>query len=243
MSKSHTGIAKTFNCEENIMTVSPPSQTFALIAVCILLADAVDGAYFLNTTCSPPPSQGGTGYCGPSFCSTVRNTLPACVFTNKVYNYASEISKLSSKNCVQSPDPRCTSAALKALMKGQGIKAAYCNDAFLVIHTDGTTGYSNYLSSVTNPPGAVDSTGTTCVTRYTNPGFATVKIPLYPTLLATSDPLINNVNTRSFPNGGADASAAYMSVTVPNTAATYGLPTRGRHIHLETQKCISCIGY
>ena len=214
----------------------PPSQTFAVIIFCILLADAVDGAYFLNTTCSPPPSQGGTGYCGPSFCSTVKNTLPGCIFTNKVYNYAAMIAKVPSKPCTQSTDPRCTSAALKALIKGQGIKAAYCNDAFLVIHTDGTTGYSNYLSSVMNPPGAVDSTGTSCVTRYTNPGYMVVKIPLYPTLLATAEAAINKINRQSFPNGGGDLNAAYMSATVPNTAATYGLPTRGKQLPLETHK-------
>ena len=206
----------------------PLSHIYVLLVVCLLWIDASSATYALNTTCSPPASQGGKGYCGPSFCDSVQNTASACVFTNKVYDYAMLVSKISSKSCTQSTDARCTSAALKALMVGQGIKAAYCNDAFLVLQTDGTSGFSNYLGSIKNPPAAVSSDGTACVTRTTNPGFQTVKIPLYPTLLSTSDPSINNVNTNSFPNGGADSNAGYMSTSTTNTAATYGLPTRGK---------------
>ena len=142
--------------------------------------------------------------------------------TDTVYNYASMISALSSKTCTQSTDPRCTSAALKALIKGEGIKAAYCNDAFLVLHTDGTTAYSNYLSSIKNR-----------VTKDTNSSCAIVKIPLVSTLLTTADPAINNINIRSFPGGGTDGIAAHMSTATPNNAATYGLPTRGNYFLLE----------
>ena len=112
-------------------------------------------------------------------------------------------------------------------MKGQGIKAAYCNDEFLVIHSDGTTGFSDTLKSVKNPPASISSDGTACVTRSTNPSYLSVKIPLNPSLLDTSDPLINNVNSKSFPKGAGDSGGAYMSTSTMNTAATYGLPTRG----------------
>ena len=189
-------------------------------------------AYPLNTTCSPPNSQGGKGYCGPSFCDAITNTANTCIFTSKSYAYPTIISQIKSKTCIQSTDPRCTSKALAALMKGQGIKAAYCNDAFLVIHSDGTTGFTNYLTSIRNPPASISSDGTACVTRVTNPSYLSVKIPLYPTLLSTSDPSTNNVNTKSYPNGGGDGDGAYMSTVTPNTGATYGLPTRGIIINL-----------
>ena len=187
--------------------------------------------YPLNQTCSPPVSQGGSGYCGPKFCDVSASPAAACIFTNAVINYQERISSVKSKSCVQSTDGRCTSAALAALMKGPGIKAAYCNDEFLVIISDGTPGFKTNLDSVKNPPGAVDKNGMTCVTRYTNPAFMTVKIPLNPTLLATSTAGVNNVNTNSFPNGGGDGDGAYMSLSTPGTAATYGLPTRGHSLN------------
>ena len=197
------------------------------VAVCIHVCSA---DFSLNATCSPPVSQGGKGYCGPSFCDSVVNLKPTCIFGSQTYNYADIIQRIPSKTCIQSTDPRCTSAALTALMKGQGIKAAYCNDEFLVIHSDGTTSFSDTLKSVKNPPASISSDGTACVTRSTNPSYLTVKIPLNPRLLVTSDPLINNVNSKSFPNGAGDAAGAYMSTSTMNTAATYGLPTRGDSI-------------
>ena len=203
---------------------------FSLMAVFFLCA-GICSAYPLNQTCSPPKSQSGTGYCGPSFCETSASTASACVFTSNSVNYMERISTLSAKSCVQSTDSRCTSAALAAVVVGQGIKAAYCNDAFLVIISDGTPGYQTNLDSIKNPPGAVGSDGSTCVTRTANPAYMTVKIPLYPTLLSTADPSINNVNSQSFPNGPGDTEGAYMSTKTQNTAATYGLPTRGHKFY------------
>ena len=207
------------------------SATRAVLLVHVLTSVVCMANYRLNMTCSPPASQGGTGFCGPSFCDTVKVASSACVFTDKVYNYPLLMSKLSSKTCTQSTDARCSSAALKALMFGQGIKAAYCNDAFLVIHTDQTSGFANYLGSIKNPPAAVGSDGNVCVTRYTNPSFATVKIPLNPTLLSTADQNINNINLKSFPNGGGSGNAAYLSSSSLYTAATYGVPSRGKKLH------------
>jgi hypothetical protein len=44
-------------------------------------------------------------------------------------------------------------------MVGTGVKAAYCNDAFLIISADGSPGFANTLSTVRNPPGSTDATG------------------------------------------------------------------------------------
>jgi hypothetical protein len=188
--------------------------------------------YSLNQTCSPPTSRGGKGYCGPSFCNSITNTLRGCIFKSaSVWDYPNLVSKLQTKTCVQSTDARCTSAALKALMVGPGIKAAYCNDAFLVLQTDLSSGFGNYLDSIRNPPASISSDGTPCVTRYINQDFVAVKIPLFPTMLSTSDPLVNNVNLNAFPNGGGNGDGAYMSTSVPGTGATMGLPTRGTALH------------
>jgi hypothetical protein len=214
-------------------------SSFVVIAVwqSVSAASSASGNYALNQTCSPPTSFGGKGYCGPSFCDSTASKLPGCVFkSTKVWDYPSMISKLQTKTCTQSTDARCTSAALKALMVGQGIKAAYCNDAFLVIQTDASSGFPNYLDSIKNPPASTSSDGTPCVTRYVNQDFMTLKIPLYPTMLSTSDPLVNNVNPNSFPNGGANADAAYMSTSVKGTGATMGLPTRGKAFYLTYRR-------
>lgn len=188
-------------------------------------------SYPMNQTCSPPTSRGGNGYCGPSFCDTIKNTLPGCVFkSTNVWNYPEMVAKTQTKTCVQSTDPRCTSAALKALVFGPGIKAAYCNDAFLVLHTDLSSGFKDYLGSIQNPPASTSTDGTSCVTRFVNPDFQAIKIPLYPTILSTSDPLVNNVNTNAFPNGGANLDGAYLSTSVSGTGATMGMPTRGTEL-------------
>jgi hypothetical protein len=199
-----------------------------LFANCLLAINFCSATYPLNQTCSPPQAQGGTGYCGPSLCANAGTSLPACVFTTtKTFNYATLVSQTATKKCTQSTDPRCKSAALKALMSGPGVKAAFCNDLFLVLQTDGSSGFPTYLQSIMFPPAAV-ANGVTCVTRYTNPTFMISKIPLYPILLSTSDPAINNVNTKSFPSGASDSSTGYMSSSVKYGGSTYGLPTRGK---------------
>ena len=129
------------------------------------------------------------------------------------------VSKVNCQTCTQSTDPRCSTSALKSLIFGTGIKAAYCNDQYLVIHTDMTSGFNNYLSQVPNPPGSVDTAGAACVTRATNPGYALYKIPLNPTPLSTA----TNTNNLSGFLGAGDIDGGYLS----SGSIIYGLPTRG----------------
>ena len=203
------------------------SNVAAILTLSFFCNGICSASYALNYTCSAPVAQGGNGYCGPSFCETSASSAKACVFTSRTIDYQASVSRLASKSCVQSTDPRCASAALAAVIVGGGVKAAYCNDAFLVIVSDGTPGFPTYLTSIKNPPGAVGSDGLACVTRTVNPSYQIYKIPLNPTLLSTGDKAINNVNTDSFPSGGGDVDGGYMSTTVRGTVATYGLPTRG----------------
>jgi hypothetical protein len=198
---------------------------FATVALTILNINTCLADYPLNQTCSPPQSQGGNGYCGPAFCDSIVNKLPACAFTQVKQDYPLLISKIGTKTCTQSTDPRCSSAALKALVFGNGIKAAYCNDAFLVILSDGTSGFSNYLGSIKNPPGSFFSNGSMCVTRHADATYLVSKIPLFPTLLSTSD-TTNNLNTKAFPNGVGEGDAAWMGLK----GVVYPMPSRGDFI-------------
>jgi hypothetical protein len=195
------------------------------VATLALVAQSVNGqALNLTETCSET-----LGYCGPkSICGayTAGASIPTCVFpATATPDYALKVQATRCKTCTPSSDARCSRAALTAIIKGTGIKAAYCNDAFLVIHTDMGSGFGNTLSKIPNPPGSVDSSGTKCVTREVNTGgFAVVKIPLTTTPLATAS-YLNNANTQAFPGGGGNGvnNAEYMS----NNGVVYGLPTRG----------------
>lgn len=200
------------------------NSVIASIAVNIVYLAASYALYPLNQTCSPPVSQGGTGYCGPPSCSKIISSIKSCTFQSSPRNYPALVASIQGKTCTQSSDPRCTSAALKALIVSTGIKAAYCNDQYLVIHSDMSPGFQEHLSSIATPPGGFNADGTACVTRSTTLVFDTYKIPLNPTLLITSDPAINNINKRAFPNGVTfNADGTYMS----GKTGVYGLPTKG----------------
>ena len=231
--RAGTGIdgVQTSNLIMRMTSMNPIARAIALLLVCVLCIDICSASYALNYTCSPPYSMGGKGYCGPNFCDTSASTLYGCNFTNTVISYSTIVANTKTKTCTQSTDARCTSAALAALMHGPGIKAAFCNDAFLVILSDLTAGFTTHLNSIKNPPAAVDHyTGKTCVTRYANPEYQSLKIPLFPVMLSTADPSINNVNLMSFPNGpGSDSDGSYMSTTT-GAGATYGLPVRGTYM-------------
>ena len=174
-----------------------------------------------------------SGYCGPtSVCSNVVSPKPTCIFPNPTRNYFTTVTAIQCKTCgtsnPPSTDTRCTAAALSAIIRGPGIKVAYCNDAFLVIHSDLTSGYGNQLGSVPNPPATIDSTGTSCVTRVTNTGgYKIYKIPLVTKMLNVSW-FRNNANIRAFP-GGAGTSATTSAQYISNGVygISYGLPTKG----------------
>lgn len=79
---------------------------------------------------------------------------------------------------------------------GNGIKAVYCTDQFLIIHSDNTPNHADTLSLIPRPPGDSSSGsnyGSQCVTRARQTQFLSFKIPLNPVALSTSD-TTNNVN-------------------------------------------------
>ena len=147
----------------------------------------------LLMTCSPPTDMGGLGYCGPKVvceeavkwsCSK-SGKCAVCEYPNGYtqegyrhdsshpMDYQKRLNLIASKDCKQSMDKRCTKQALSNLIKGTGIKAAYCNDEFLVIHTDESAGFANHIKDIPNPPGGgfnhdrrdQDPTGVPCQTN------------------------------------------------------------------------------
>ena len=118
--------------------------------------------------------------CGPSFCQRVSNAaccpangLPALSTGGTCPTVtdppvAQQIAGLTCRTCNQSSDARCSSAALSSTFVGPGVKAAYCNDDFLVVHSDGTPNHPTYLQYIQRPPGSAASGagyGDQCVTR------------------------------------------------------------------------------
>ena len=204
--------------------MSDKTAVIILLSVICLNITSMINAVAMNQTCSAPYSDGGLGYCGPAFCDKVRSELPSCELERTVHNYPLIISELDSKICKQSRDDRCTSKTLKSMMIGTGVKAAYCNDKFLVIHTDTSSGLTNYLENIPIPPESVSTVdGTECSVRTLHSAFSTVKIPLFPTMLETSDPAINNVGSDVFKVEGG-----YKQFDVAKgSSVTMGLPIEG----------------
>ena len=192
----------------------------AAAAWLVASASAQAGPYPLNLTCSPPVSRGGNGNCGPAWCSLARSDAPSCVFPTNTINYATEVGKATCRACTQSSAPQCATAALTALhgWPGSGVKAAFCNDAFLVIMGTGAGIEPYNLADVYNPPGA-NINGTQCVTRTASAGFLTNKIWLTPQLLPAASPT-NNIE--AYPGGPGETGYMYSPVY-----GTYGLPTAG----------------
>ena len=226
-----------------------------------------DKVYFLNDaedvrdvdyqmTCSPPSNLGGKGYCGPSYCDSATkwsctgsgkcavcqydtgfNQMGYAYDVSKKYDYQATLDTIGSYKCKQSTDHRCTSEALTDLIKAQGIKAAYCNDKFLVVHTDMTPGYPTHLSDIPMPPGGGEDhdvtyqdsiSGEHCQTGEESvyEAYGRYKFPLETTLLDTST-YRNNLNRAAFPSGPSrNMAGGYMSWTV-GLGHDYGFATRG----------------
>jgi hypothetical protein len=155
---------------------------------------------------------------------------------NTPMNYQQKLNLISSYKCKQSTAPQCTREALANTIKSQGIKAAYCNDQFLVIHTDLSAGYPMWLEDIPSPPGGGEDhdrtdqslTGIFCQTGYESmyEEYGVYKFPLYPTPLETSD-YTNNLNTRSYPAGATRNSVGGHFSVAEGAGGDYGLPTRG----------------
>jgi hypothetical protein len=104
---------------------------------------------------------------------------------------------------------------------GFGIKAVYCNDKFLVIHSDGSPNHLDSLNLIPRPPGGgTGSYQTSCVTRNRETQFLSFKIPLYPVELPSAS--LNN-NVASFPANSMLPNIP-LPISGPVAYAVNGLP-------------------
>ena len=183
----------------------------------------------LDATCSPPTKLGGLGYCGPDYCveaekwsCTGSGKCAVCTYVrgsnqmgqtfNSVspFDYQKRLNMIASRPCTQSTDSRCTSEYLNSIIVATGIKAAYCNEDFIVVHSDLSGGFTPWLADIPNPPGGGEdhdrtdqsSTGIFCQTGMESlyEEYGVYKFPLATHPLDTDD-YTNNLNLQSFPNG------------------------------------------
>ena len=83
--------------------------------------------------------------------AAVDTTSPTCLVPRNATSTATWQGQVASqytcRSCTQSKDSRCSTAYLTSLFAGQsGIAAAYCNDAYLVIHANQSVG--NQINNV-----------------------------------------------------------------------------------------------
>lgn len=140
----------------------------------------------LDTGCHAPREEGQWGFCGPASCKEAYITCaaegggPATVVDadgNSVtgsmlkggcepYLPRTEAEDLTlsqfqprgqcDASCAQETSGVCSSAFLARVLRGAGVKHAYCNDRWLVVTSDGSPGslFTPNLNDVPYPPGA-----------------------------------------------------------------------------------------
>ena len=178
----------------------------------------------------------GSGKC--AVCSYTRGVNQMGQTFNKLipFNYQARLSIIRSRKCIQSKDSRCSSEYLKSIISGSGIKAAYCNDKFLIVHTDLSAGYPNWISDIPNPPGGGEDhdrtdqteTGIFCQTGAESmyEEYGVYKFPLTTTQLPGDD-YTNNLNLNAFPNGCHRNNPGSHMCERAGSGHDYGHPVRG----------------
>ena len=125
--------------------------------------------------------------------------------------------------------PELLPALEQAIKTSAGtVKAAYCNDEYLVVLSDGGTPYAQpALEDVPQPPGGTDPySGEACVTRTWFKSYEKWKFPLAAganaySLLPTAS-RYNNNDESSFPGGAGDCPTCYLS---DSDRGDFGLPS------------------
>ncbi len=186
------------------------------------------------------------GTCGPSFCR--RGSNAACSNSRSNLTEAemkSRVSQIGVGTCTASTDPRCSEAALTAVFgRFPGVKAVYCNDQFIVIHSNNLPNHPSFLESIQTPPGGGDggSYASQCVTRGYSLQQYTFKVPLSPVALATSSGALNNAN--AFPDPTYSLfyfnKLTQMPTSGPSAFALSGMPWFPSMNNVGGQTWLSC---
>ena len=185
-------------------------------------------ADFLGVTQYSAAGCSNAQTCGPSYCVRASNSEAPNTKQNMTDpDFARQLSAIASNTCTISTDARCTKAGLTALFgKYPGVKAAcvplrrcgggtravrapfaeparhcrYCNDAWLVIHSNNLPNHPVFLASIQTPPGDGDGGqySTQGVTRSYSLQWYAFKVPLTPQLLPTNTSALNNAGGIGF---------------------------------------------
>jgi hypothetical protein len=127
--------------------------------------------------------------CGPSYCARASNVDAVNTRGNMTdASFVSTLGRVTTRTCSISADARCSAAALAALFgRYPGVKAAYCNDGWLVMHSNNMPNHPSFLASIQTPPGDGDGGAyeTQGVTRSYSLQHMAFKVPLSPVLLST----------------------------------------------------------
>ncbi len=147
---------------------------------------------------------------------TILVTNAACTPTTSLINVTYAVGNIACKVCTQSTDSRCSNSAIASVFaQYPGIKAVYCNDEFMVIHSDNTPNHADTLAYIPRPPGEGGSAtyANQCVTRSRVGQFMSFKIPLKPASL--------------LPNASSTNNAAIMATNGVTALSTVSLPESG----------------
>lgn len=150
----------------------------SLVALLKLQLISVASASLLVNSCTDSTNYPDT--CSPTQCVLAPNA--ACSPTASTANAVLGAAAITCKTCTQSTDSRCSTAALIAMFgKYPAVKRAYCNDLFLVIHSDNVPNHADSLAKIPHPPAGGDAMYVdSCVTRSRNAQYQIFKIPLTP---------------------------------------------------------------
>ena len=191
--------------------------------------------------------------CGPSYCVRASNTEAPNNKANVTdADLARQLLTLATKSCTISTDARCTKEGLTALFGAYpGVKAAcvptrcggryalrslspraaarYCNDAWLVIHSNNLPNHPVFLQAIQTPPGDGDGGqySTQGVTRSYSLQWYAFKVPLTPQLLPTATAALNNAGGIGFAAGDdlyTTNSLTRMPTSGPASYTLSGMP-------------------
>ena len=186
------------------------------------------------------------GTCGPSFCRRGANAACSNPRSNLTEpDMKTRVAQVGVGSCTASTDPRCSEAALTAVFgRFPGIKAVYCNDQFIVIHSKNLPNHPTLLESIQTPPGGGDggSYASQCVTRGYSLQQYTFKVPLSPVALATSSGAINNAE--AFPDPAYSLfffnKLTQMPTSGPSAFTVSGMPWFPNMNNVGGQTWVSC---
>lgn len=183
----------------------------------------------IEYTETPYKNKGGSG--NPAFCKLLVTKIKNCTIPISTVDVPRVVAFLPPKTCSTSTSPECKTESLnKLLIKSGGLKAAYCNDKFLIIHSDGTPNHDDSISQVEQPiqiqtkligndnERQKQGDDDFCQIRKTLRHFNAFKIPLNPIQLVNSD---SSNNADSFSKNNI------TRLVDKNSGEVFGIPLKG----------------